>query len=284
MAANPPYLDFISQAHPGLAILEHVRSGGQKSVWRATYAGQPYALKVVVSTTEASERTQREINILRDCRSPRIVRLGPFDLQQIEVGGTTYIYYLEEFVEGQAVDSVIKPLPLAVCRTLGIQLSEATEDLWRLRKVHRDIKPGNIIRRAGRDDFVLLDTGLALDLDGTSITATGNVVGTTLYLSPDQLKLVNSRRDLDFRSDLHAVGVVMYECLTGLHPLWNPHVPQVNIYGNILGLRPLPVQSFRADTPTSLQDIVLRLLEKEPHARYSRIRHLIEELEGVDLP
>jgi serine/threonine protein kinase len=284
MAAQPAYLAMIAQAHAGLTTSNPIRSGGQKSVWRATYQNQTYALKVLVSTPEASERAKREINILRDCVSPRIVRLGPLDLQEIVVGGSTYIYYLEEFIDGDPLDTLAKPLPLASCKALGLQICEAIEDLWRMKKVHRDIKPGNIMRRTGQDEFVLLDIGLALDLEGTTITATGNIVGTPLYLSPDQVKLVNSRRDLDFRSDLHALGVVIYECLTGVHPLWNPQVPQANIIGNILGLKPKPVKDFRAETPQAFDEIVLRLLEKEAHARYARISHLKEELEGVNIP
>jgi len=95
---------------------------------------------------------------------------------------------------------------------------------------------------------------------------------------------VNAKRDLDFRSDLYALGVVMYECLTGVHPVWNSRVPQANITGNILTLRPLPITDFRQDIPPALEDIVLRLLEKEPNLRFARIQHLVEELEAVNLP
>jgi eukaryotic-like serine/threonine-protein kinase len=284
MAGRPPYLDAIMQAQEGLTIGDPIRAGGQKSVWRATYQGTPYALKILASTVDAVERVKREIGILRDCVSPRIVRLGPLNLQQVTVNGTEFLFYLEEFIDGAPLDGIAKPVPFELCKKLGLQMCEAIDELWRMKKVHRDIKPGNIMQRTGSDDFVLLDIGLALDLEGPSLTGTGLVVGTPLYLSPDQLKLVNSRRDLDFRSDLHALGVVMYECLTGVHPLWNQEVPRANITGNILGLRPLPVRKFRADTPPALDDIVLRLLEKEPHARYARIAHLVEELEGVNLP
>jgi eukaryotic-like serine/threonine-protein kinase len=284
MADRPPFLDAIAQAQQGLRIDDPIRAGAQKSVWRATYEGTPYALKILGSTADAVERVKREISILRDCRSPHIVRLGPLELQQIGVGDKEFLFYLEEFIDGAPLDKIDKPFPIALGKTLGLQMCEAIDELWQMRKVHRDIKPGNVMRRAGTDDFVLLDIGLALDLEGPSLTATGGVVGTPLYLSPDQLKLVNSRRDLDFRSDLYALGVVMYECLTGVHPLWNDEVPRANIMGNILTLRPLPMSKFRPDIPPPLDEIVLRLLEKEPHARYARIAHLAEELEGVDLP
>jgi serine/threonine protein kinase len=284
MGVRPPLLDPIEQAHAGLVIIGPIRAGGQKSVWRATYNGNTYALKILKFTAEAAERAKREINIMKSCACPHIVRFGPLDLQEIKIGAEDYIYYLEEFIEGTPLDVVQKPIPFDLCRTLGLQICEAVDHLWRLKTVHRDIKPGNIIQRAAQNDFVLLDIGLALDLQGTTLTAVGNVVGTTLYLSPDQLKLVNARRDLDFRSDLHALGVVMYECLTGNHPLWNPRTPQNNIFGNILNFKPLPIRDFRPDTPPVLEEIVLRLLEKEANLRFARINHLVEELEGVVLP
>jgi len=284
MAIRPPFLDPIEQATPGLVIVAPIRAGGQKSVWRANYQGQIHALKILVSTAEAAERAKREISIMTACVCPRIVRYGPLDLQELLMGTEKYIYYLEEFIDGTPLDVMAKPISFALCRTLGLQICEAVDHLWRMKKVHRDIKPGNIMQRAAQENFVLLDIGLALDLEGSSLTATGGVVGTTLYLSPDQLRLVNSRRDLDFRSDLYALGTVMYECLTGVHPIWNDKVPRMNIIGNILNLRPLPLRDFRADTPVTLEEIVLRLLEKEPNLRFARIRHLVEELEGVNLP
>ncbi len=284
MAAGPPFLDPIAQAHPELAILESLRAGGQKSVWRVMYRGEPYALKVLVSTAEAAERARREISIMQQCECPRIVRFGPLEMQEVVIGGDRYLYYLEEFIDGEPLDTMRKPLPFALCRSLGLQMCEAIECLWGKRKVHRDIKPGNIMLRADHQNFVLLDVGLALDLDASSLTQTGNVVGTPLYFSPDQLRLVHSRRDLDFRSDLHALGVVLYECITGVHPLWNNRIPQMNIIANILHVVPLALKDFRTDTPIELEEVILRLLEKEPNLRYARITHLREELEGINLP
>src|SRR5258706_875114 len=283
MATVPPFIDPIRLALPGLTVIGAVRDGGQKSVWRVTYEGQTYAMKVLLSTAESEERAKREIRIMQECDCPRIVRFGPINLQEIRVGPNRHIYYLEEFIDGTALDNVPKPMPFALCRILGLQICEAIDCLWSKRKLHRDIKPGNIMQRAGQENFVLLDIGLAFDLEGSSLTQPGGVVGTPMYFSPDQLKLVNSRRDLDFRSDLHALGVVIYECITGIHPLWNSRVPQMNVIANVLGVRPLPLRDFRPDTPVGLEEIVLRLLEKEPNLRYARIRYLVEELEGVNL-
>jgi serine/threonine protein kinase len=283
MGGSPvPDLLALSQRHTGLAVLSEIRRGGQKSVWKVSYGGRPYALKVMLSAPEVLERAKREINIMRECQSPYLVSFGPLDLQYLHAGGKTFIYYLEEFVDGTPLDAVQKPLALKLCKTLGLHLVRAIQCLWQKRYVHRDIKPGNVMLRAEGQSFVLLDVGFALDLATSSLTGAGLVVGTQLYLSPDQIRL--AKRQLDFRSDLHAVGLCMYECLTGFHPLWNPRVNQVDLRDNILNLVPLPTTQFRSDVPEPLQAVLARLLEKEPHLRYSKLEHLIEDLEAVELP
>ena len=281
---NSPVFDAaaITARHHGLTVIRGVRGGGQKSVWEVSYNGDRYALKVMNSATDAIERAKREIDIMRKCDCPHLVKLGPLPLQNIQVGGQAYIYYLEEFIDGTALDQEPKPMNLDLCKKLGLHLGAALKSLWGNRVVHRDIKPGNTMLRADRVNFVLLDVGFALDLADSSITGAGLIVGTQLYLSPDQIRL--AKRQLDFRSDLHAIGLCMYECLIGLHPLWNPNVNRTDLKDNILNLPPLPLTQFRAEVPPSLEMIVLRLLEKEPHLRYSRIDYFIDELEAVQLP
>lgn len=281
MAATPE-IRAIVERHRGLTDLEHIRTGGQKSVWRVKYKDTWYALKIIRAEREAVERAKREIGIMRECHSPHLVSLGPLELQDIDSEGKRLIYYLEEFIDGLPLDQVPKPMALATCKALGQQLADAISALWSTGYVHRDIKPGNIMLRSDGQHFVLLDVGLAMDLSASSLTAPGNVVGTPLYLSPDQIRL--AKRQLDFRSDLHALGVCMYECITGKHPLWNPEVPRIDLRDNILNLIPLPLTRFRAGISEPLQDIVLRLLEKEANMRYARIEHFIEELDGVVLP
>jgi serine/threonine protein kinase len=282
---NPPNLQGILAALPGLQILEVIRGGGQKSVWRASFQENVYALKIMRPEPTAIERAKREIRIMQECRCPYLVSLGPCDLQEIKINEReTLIFYLEEFIDGDPLDTFEKPMVMGECRDLALQISEAIASLWNRGYVHRDIKPGNIMRRADGRNFVLLDIGLALMPDESTITNPGAIVGTQMYLSPDQIRLVNSKRDLDFRSDLHALGLVLYECITGVHPLWNERTPQANLVGNILAFRPLPLIQFRPETPTEFQEIVLRLLEKEPNMRYRKIEYLREALEALVIP
>jgi serine/threonine protein kinase len=272
----------IAARHPGLRIIDPVRPGGQKQVWKVSYQGQTYALKIISSAPENVERAKREIGIMRQCKSPQLVRMGPMDLHYIPIGGQAYVYYLEEFIEGTPLDSIPKPMPLGICKALGLQLTYAVTSIWSEGYVHRDIKPSNVMLRSDGRTFVLLDAGLALDLAGASITRAGGVVGTQLYWCPDQIRIV--KRKLDFRADLYAIGTCMYECITGVHPLWNPRVTKADLIDNILNQIPLPLIDFRPDTPVSLQEIVLRTLEKEPNLRYSKLEYFVAELEALQIP
>jgi len=281
---SPPLIDpaAIVSRHQGLTVVAAIRPGGQKQVWRVSYQGQAYALKVITSAPEAIERAKREIAIMRGCRSLHLVTMGPLDLHAVQIGGKTFAYYLEEFIDGNPLDRMAKPMALDSCKTLGLHLADAIRSLWSRHYVHRDIKPLNIMLRNDGQNFVLLDAGLALDLAAPSLTRPGAVVGTQLYWSPDQVRL--TKRRLDFRTDLHALGLCMYESITGVHPLWNPRVSQTDLIDNILNVVPLELTEFRPETPRPLEQVVLRLLEKEPHLRYSRIEHFVQDLEAVQLP
>lgn len=263
-------------------MLEEIRAGGQKSVWKVSFENRSYALKVITFDPQAGERAKREITIMRECHSPHLVTFGPWDLQEVISPRQRMIYYLEEWIDGTPLDKVPKPMPLRSCKALGLQVGRAVDCLWSKGYLHRDIKPLNIMLRTDGQTFVLLDVGLALDTAGPSITATGGLVGTPLYLSPDQIRL--AKRQLDFRCDLHAVGVCMYECLTGLHPLWNVHLPQIDLRDNILNLAPLPPRQFRPEIPELFEEVVLRLLEKEANLRYARVEHFMQDLEQVEVP
>jgi serine/threonine protein kinase len=283
MSSTPKQqLDAIAARHSTLQVVGEIRPGGQKSVWKVTFESKLYALKILRGSADTIERARREINIMKECSSEHLVTLGPIDMQEIEINDDSLIYYLEEFIEGLPVDQISKPMSLKDCVSLGEQLGEAVRCLWDKHYVHRDIKPQNIIRRGDGLNYVLLDTGFALDLEGSSISDPGAIVGTTLYLSPDQLRL--AKRQLDFRSDLHAIGLCMYECATGEHPLWNSKVPRYDLRDNILNQVPPPFSEFRKDMPGSLQRVILRLLEKEPNLRYARVDHFIDELRQVEVP
>lgn len=234
-----------------------------------------------VSFDEVTERARREVNTMKECESPHLVKLGPISLTRANIAEQPVIYFTEEWLEGDDLQTILKRdrvLPIDEVIELGIHISSAIEELWSHKKVHRDVKPGNIMRRTKDGEFVLLDMGLALDLLDHSLTTVGLIPGTRLYLSPDQIDYPHKRM-LDFRSDLFSLGVVLYEACTGQHPFAGDD-PQTTLL-RILSVTPTPPSSLRKEVPPQLSTIILRLLAKKPHLRYRTCRHLIEELQSI---
>jgi len=213
------------------------------------------------------------------CNSAYLPGLGPLPLRELDLGnGDAVLYYLEEFIPGTPLHQVAKPLTVEAVLDMGRSVAMALNEIWKNGYIHRDVKPLNIIQRTS-GGYVLLDTGLALDFAASSITPMGGVVGTPAYLSPDQLQI--PKRELDFRSDLFSLGITMYECATGQHPFWNPLVPTGDVRYNIVQ-SPCPhPQRWNNSLPDGLCEAILRMLEKERHLRYSRIEHLLEDLDKV---
>ncbi|MCE9553888.1 MAG: serine/threonine protein kinase [Planctomycetes bacterium] len=284
----------IARLVPQARATEQVGSGGQKLVFRTTIDDQQYALKFAkVPTSEFAEvedfsatdialRAKREVETMRDCDSPYVVKLGPIGLCFATVDDQQLVYFTEEYVAGADLRNLFRangPLCVSDVAKLGRQIGSAIKSLWDLGKIHRDIKPANIMRRDSTGDFVLLDAGLAFDIDGESISAAP--VGTPAYFSPEQFEFSNRRTVLDFRSDLFALGVTMYYLVTGQHPFWSSGDNSAALYSKITNHMPSPPNSLVSTIPEALNDVILRLLGKSPHLRYRRCDQLIDALQGL---
>ncbi|HEY4562058.1 MAG TPA: serine/threonine-protein kinase, partial [Thermoanaerobaculia bacterium] len=156
-------------------------------------------------------RLRREAAVARDAASPRLVRI--FDIQASE----TTVYLTMEVVEGESLRDRLKRGPLAVDEAAGaaVQILEGLRVLHSLGIIHRDVKPGNILLDP-TGGVKLADFGLALqsESDETRVTVGEGVLGTLAYVSPEQAL----DEEVDARSDLYSVGVVLYEMLTGELP------------------------------------------------------------------
>lgn len=292
----------IKELVPQVDSITRVVAGGQKTVFKVRIKGKYYALKVLrlegrppgapegeatedepPQPEEAYSRALREVQILSECNIPEIVRLGPVSLRAAEAGQEYLILYTEEWISGRDVRTVIEqdgPLSIAEVVRLGRDVNRAIEKLWSLAKIHRDIKPANIMQRAPGAGYVLLDLGLALDLQDVSLTNTGQVPGTLPYFSPEQLDFMR-KRNMDFRSDMYSLGVVMYEATTGKHPYWKPGMKSNDTIGCILGAKPAKPSDIRKEVPPGLEEVILRLLAKSPHLRYRTCEQLDASLEAV---
>jgi serine/threonine-protein kinase len=185
------------------------------------------------------------------------------------------------FIEGKDLKELIKerPFTLEECIKLGLQISSVVQSFWDYQYIHRDIKPNNIMLK---DDgnFILLDAGVAFDVNDTSLTIGPEQPGTKIYMSPEQL--AQSGREIDFRSDLFSLGVVLYEALTQQHPFVDFSRNYTQNIASILNSKAIAIENFRDDVPKSLNRLITtRLLAKRPHLRYRKCELLLQELNNI---
>jgi serine/threonine protein kinase/WD40 repeat protein len=273
-------------------ILRKIGQGGMGAVYEALHLrfNERRALKVispdVASDPEFVKRFEREAILTRRLQHPNAVRVD--DIEEAEDGRP---YIVMEYVEGQSLKRLIQEAgPLPVPRVCAIikQVAAALEAAHQLGMVHRDIKPDNIVLLAtptGEQPKVL-DFGIAklkeARLGDTNLTATGVVMGTPQYMSPEQA-LGKRGDDLDGRSDLYSLGCVMYEMLTGVLPF---------AADTTLGLLqahafqpPRPIAEVRPDLqiPESISGLVMCCLAKNRDDRPVSAQALVDELEGTDI-
>lgn len=240
-------------------------AGGMGVVYKATYdeTGQEVALKVLPPTMSGNPqvvaRFEREIAILKRMKHPHIVRYfggGRSGGQQ---------YFAMEYVPGGSVERLVKTkgkLPWE--QVLGIlrQVAEALEYAHTSGVIHRDLKPANLF--FGTDGKVKLgDFGIARDGEATALTAAGKTVGTYGYMAPEQIA---GKPPISRRTDLYALGCVGFELLTGRTP-FVAETPAEMLFGH-LNEEPPRVRDFSIDCPIWLDEVISKLLEKDPEDRY----------------
>ena len=273
----------------GYEIVSPLGAGGMGEVYRAKdlRLGRDVALKVlhadVASHPDRLARFEREARAVAALNHPNIVVLHSIE----DADGVRFLTM--ELVEGQSLDRHIAPggLPIARVLDLGIALSDALTAAHEKGVVHRDLKPANVmLTREGR--VKVLDFGLA-KLVGTDPGATGTraatmaaplsddgqVMGTVPYMAPEQLR----GEAVDARTDLFALGVLLYELVTGRRPFGGATLADVT--SAILRDIPPPLGTVRADLPGDLERIVGRCLEKDPERRVQTAKDVRNELDLV---
>jgi tetratricopeptide (TPR) repeat protein/tRNA A-37 threonylcarbamoyl transferase component Bud32 len=246
-------------------IVEEVGAGGMGHVYKAIdrQLGKTVALKLVRPAAAgqglARERFRRELSLAQAVTHPNVCRVH--DLGEID--GALYISM--EFVEGQTLDDLIQSVGhLSAKQTvaLGRQACAGLQAIHERGIVHRDLKPGNImVDRSGH--AILMDFGLAFHQGRDRLTGAGSVLGTLAYLSPEQAR----GRTTDHRSDLYALGLILFEMLTGRRPPGDGGSAPMAL--REAGERcPAPSQLV-SEIPGDVDAIVLRCLEREPERRFA---------------
>jgi len=270
-------------------ILASLGAGGMGEVYRAldTRLGRDVAIKVLSShlaaTPEVRARFEREARTISQLNHPHICTL-------YDVGHQDGIDYLVmELLEGQTLAHRLgkSPLPVAEVLSLGAQIAEALDRAHRAGVVHRDLKPGNVMLT--KSGAKLMDFGLARaqasgPVTGTMtesptvsrpLTAEGTIVGTFQYMAPEQLE----GKEADARSDLWALGCVLYEMATGARAFEGES--QASLIAAILKETPRSITELQPLAPPALERVVRRCLEKDPDARFQNASDLVFDLDGV---
>jgi len=212
----------------------------------------------------------REARIGRRLDHPAVVKIFPEEPQ-------SRLYIVSEFVEGCSLRALLRPHePLETERALDYarQIAEALVYIHEQGVVHRDLKPENVVvTPAGR--VVILDFGIALDRPKRRFTWLGAYpAGTPDYMAPEQARGLQP----DTRADLCAVGVMLYEMLTGELPY--PGEGPVEVMGSKIRSDPIPPTRFQPGLDPHLEEIVLHAIERRPERRYQTARELLADLQA----
>ena len=275
-------------------------AGGMGEVYRAldTRLDRSVAIKVLASHLSSSpdlkQRMEREARAISSLNNPRICQLYDIGSQN----GTDYL--VMEFLEGETLAERLRkgPMPLADVFKIGIPIAEALAVAHRSGIVHRDLKPGNIMLT--KDGAKLMDFGLAkpvglqstttnsasvpsftaaATLSGpsplTPLTTAGNIIGTVQYMSPEQIE----GKEADARSDIFALGAVLYEMTVGKRPFEGKS--QISLASAILEKDPEPISSIKPEAPKALGFVLTTCLQKNPEDRFQSAHDIKLQLQWI---
>jgi len=263
------------------AVELEIGSGGMATVFLAEDRKhhRKVAIKVLhpeLAKAIGPDRFLREIDSVACLNHPHVLPL----YDSGEANGL--LYFIMPYVEGESLEQRLareKQLPIEAAIRIAVQVADALDYAHRRGLIHRDIKPANILLED--EHAVISDFGVARAISGNGSqqsTATGLTVGTPAYMSPEQA----GGDDVDGRSDLYALGCVLYEMLSGEPPLTGP-TPQATVALRLTRTAtPLPV--LRDTVPDWLDRAVTKLLAKSPADRFQTANELLEALKAPDRP
>src|SRR5690349_8556719 len=274
----------MTSLHPG-AQLDHYRvenlvaRSGMASIYRATdlQSGRLVAIKIPHPEVEADplfyDRFKREEEIGKKLDHPGVMKVYGDD-------DRSRVYMVMEWVEGRLLRQILieqKKLPIDRAIRIALGICESLEYIHSKGVVHRDLKPENIM--VDPDDHVkLIDFGIAGSVGMRRLTFAKltQAMGTPDYISPEQVK---GKRG-DARSDLYALGVMLYEMLTGKVPFQGPN-PFAIMNDRLLN-NPVPPRELDPEITPQLQEIIYRALERDPKKRYANAHEMAWDLEHQD--
>ncbi|MEM9694883.1 MAG: serine/threonine-protein kinase, partial [Myxococcota bacterium] len=270
-------------------IEEIIGEGGMGRVYLARHRllGKQFAIKVLhpelAANRELAERFVREARAASSIDSDHVVDISDFGLLGDGTG-----YFVMEYLDGKNLEERLDaegPQPAAAVRRIAIQVADALRGAHAQAIVHRDLKPSNIVlsERKGRDFCKILDFGIAKSPTSDSgsgqtiVTQVGVMMGTPHYMAPEQID-----GEVDPRSDIYALGIVMFEMVAG-----NPPFDAESIAELLAQQKWTKTPSIRdayppADCSDELEHIIRRCLAKKPEERFQSAAEIMGALEALD--
>jgi TolB-like protein/Flp pilus assembly protein TadD/predicted Ser/Thr protein kinase len=258
-------------------ILEEIGAGGMGIVYLAEdeKLHRKVALKFVARAIQddpaARDRLIREARAASKLNHPNIVAIHAIEETP------EHIFIAMEYVEGESIHRLAKRGEMNWKRALELapQILSALAVAHEHDIIHRDVKSDNIMLTP-RGQLKVLDFGLARGRDASArVSRVGSSAGTPAYMSPEQVR----DGEVDHRSDLFSFGVVLYEMVTGRMPFKGEHEAAVTY--SIVNENPTPIQGHDRTVPEALQNVILKLLQKNPRDRYQSAAEVIEDLRSV---
>jgi serine/threonine protein kinase/Flp pilus assembly protein TadD len=259
-------------------IIEKLGEGGMGVVYLAedTKLRRKVAIKFlphhISSSPEEKKRFETEAQVAASLNHPNITTIHSIEeTEDIQFGRQTFI--VMEYIDGFELSKKIETGGVSVeeAVSISIRIAEGLEAAHKKKIVHRDVKSQNIMI-TNDGNIKIMDFGLAKIDEGSQVTKMDAAMGTTAYMSPEQIRGVRA----DTRSDIFSFGVVIYEMLTG-------HLPFESDYEEatlhlILNEQPIPIENYKSDLPEGLLSIISHSLEKNPDDRYQSVSDILTDL------
>ena len=266
----------IGQTISHYEITEKLGEGGMGVVYKARdhKLARDVALKFLPS--KVLSRNEDRTRFIREARAAAgITHANVCAIHAIETAGD-HTFIVMEYIAGEGLDERIasSPLPVETALRFVQQIARGLSRAHDKGIVHRDIKPANV-RITPQGEVKVVDFGLARVLDQSRLTQSGTSVGTIAYMSPEQAL----GEELDARTDIFSLGVVLYEMLTGRLP-FKGDVDAALLYG-IVNIDPVALSESGTDFPPAVQAIIDRMLAKDPDARYASADEVASDIDRV---
>ena len=267
----------IGQTISHYRILEKLGGGGMGVVYKAqdTRLDRPVALKFLppdlTRDPEARERFIHEAKAASALQHPNICTI-----HDVDETADNQLFIVMDCYEGQTLGKMIEGGPLAIDQAINItiQIAQGLQKAHKQGIVHRDIKPANII--ITNDDVAkILDFGLAKLAGQAKLTKTGSTIGTAAYMSPEQAQ----GEEIDHRTDIWSLGVVLFEMLTGKLPFRGEH--EAALLYSVVHEEPQAIYSLRTDIPPNVASTIAKMLQKRPGERFQDIEGLLSQLSSA---